>query len=155
MISDIGTAITNLILGIGLGIVIFMFVAYLIYMIGLAVIFRRLHVPAWKAFIPFLNFYALIKAMGAPSYWFFAALLPYVGFVYSVAVALRLGNIFGRGVIFSATWLTLGAPVGVWVVVRDGKEPNLEILNEPPQLVSRKQHKANLAAAKAARAAKA
>lgn len=140
----------NTLLGIGLGLVIFMFLAYLVYIIGLAKVFKQLDIPGWKALIPGYNFYVLIQAMGAPKRWFIVSLVPYIGAVYSLAIALRLGKMFGRGVIFSATWLTIGAPVGIWVIARQDGKPDFQVLTEPPLLISRKQHKANLAAAKVA-----
>ncbi len=123
------------------GAAIFLVVSYAAYMIGLIFVLRRLHRLSWQAFVPLLNYLAQIKAIHAPSRWFFLSLPPYLGAVYVAAVAIRLGRVFGRTPAFSLTWLTLGAPVGMWLLAFGKNNPDVAVLAEPAVLIDTKKLK--------------
>jgi hypothetical protein len=103
-------------LNIGIGIFLVLLVSYILYMIGLILVLRRLKKLSWQAFVPVLNYYAQIKAVNAPKSWFVLSLPPYIGAVYAGSVAIRLGSIFNRGPGFSLIWLTIGAPIGMFIL---------------------------------------
>lgn len=121
-------------------------ISYAWYCLCLALVLRKLQSPWWKAFIPGYNFMTLMQAVGLPTRWFFFAIVPYAGFVYSLVTADRLGRAFGKSFAYSATWLTVGAFVGMAHLgfsslqpdlgVRDWPVPSVKSLN---QLRNRKQ----------------
>ena len=98
---------------------------------GLFFVFRKLNARAWMAFVPILNFRELVIATGLPNRWFLYCLIPYAGGIYSIAVAERLGKMFGKNFAFSAFWLTLGSPLGMNILGFNKIEPNKEIAKNP------------------------
>jgi len=113
--------------------------AYLLYMVGLSLVFRQLSFPAWQAYIPLYNYYVLIQAVGLPKRWFGLAIVPYAGAVYALAISIRLGKIYKRGIAFSSTWLTFAAPIGMFVIALGKQKPNLAVIKEPPPAIDTKQ----------------
>lgn len=113
----------------------FMIIAYFVYMVGLIFVLKRLHRLSWMAFVPVVNYYAQVRSINAPKHWFWGALVPVVGAVYAGSTAIRMGAIFGRGPAFSLVWLTIGAPIGMFVIAL-GKAPvNQDLLNGTPRLL--------------------
>lgn len=108
--------------------------AYISYMIGLYAVLKRLDATAWHAFIPIYNFYALVRAVGAPTLWFFLSFLPYIGVAYAGSVAIRLGAIFGKDAKFSLFWLTFGAFWGMPIIARS-ETFNVELRDRPLRLL--------------------
>ncbi len=102
-------------------------VTYFTYCLGLFFVLKKLNTKPWQAFIPVLNYKALITAVGLPLRWFGYSLIPYTGAIYSVAIAERLGKIFNKSFAFSALWLTIGAPVGMNIIGFSKIKPNLAI----------------------------
>ncbi len=116
----------------GIGAVLILFLLYLWYCFCLALVFKKLQVAWWPAFVPGYNFMTLMGSVGLPRKWFFFALVPYVGFVYSLATAERLGKAFNKSFAYSATWLTIGAAVGMAQLGLSKKEqPDLSIRDLP------------------------
>jgi len=128
--------------GTFLAVIILAIAAYISYMIGLIVVLRRLDRLTWQAFIPILNYYAQVRAVGAPARWFFLSLTPYLGAVYAGSVAIRLGAIFGKGPAFSLFWLTFGASIGMPILARSPML-NKELYEKPIKLLDIRsiQHK--------------
>ena len=83
------------------------------------------------AFVPILNFRELVIATGLPNRWFLYCLIPYAGGIYSIAVAERLGKMFGKNFAFSAFWLTLASPIGMNILGLGKIKPNKEIAKNP------------------------
>ncbi len=127
--------ITNALVNIGIAFAVTMVVLYIVYMIGLILVLRRLKKLTWHAFVPILNYYAQVVAINAPKSWFALSLPPYVGAVYAGSVAIRLGRIFNKGPLFSLTWLTLGAPVGMFIIGLSKAPVNEEALLEKAVLL--------------------
>jgi len=109
------------------------------YVIGLSVVFRRLGAKAWQAFIPGYNYLVLIHILGLPKTWQATAFVPYVGQIYSVAVGVRLGKIFGKDAAFSSLWLTVGAPIGMPLIALSKVKPKLSVIKEPAPHIDPKQ----------------
>lgn len=130
------TMILNAIRSLGLVVIVGLFLVYLAYMIGLAMVFRQLGHRPLLAFVPLYNFYRLIAILNLPTRWFYPSLVPYVGTIFSVAVAMRLGKVYGHGLAYSAVWLTYGAPLGMNMLAFSKRKPNLAILKEPPLSIS-------------------
>lgn len=127
----------QLILGVGLTLVL----AYLVYMLGLGLVFRKLNQKMWPAFIPAYNYIVLIRVLGLPKSWQAVALVPYLGPIYSIPIGIRLGKIFGKSAAFSSFWLTLGAPVGMLIIVFTKKPLKLEVIDEPAPTIDTKKLK--------------
>lgn len=106
------------------------------YCVGLSLVLRKLNKRIWPAFLPIYNYKVLIESLGLPERWFFYSLVPYAGTVYSVAVAERLGKIFSRGFVFSSFWLTIGSPIGMYILGLGKTKPNYEIISSPPPKLS-------------------
>ncbi len=115
----------------GMIVIAIILVAYFWYCICLAAVLRKLQTPWWQAFVPGYNFMALMASVGLPRHWFFYALVPYVGFVYSLATAERLGRAFGKSFAYSATWLTIGAFIGMARLGFSKEVPDLSIKTQP------------------------
>lgn len=110
---------------------IFLF-TYFLYCIGLVFVLRRLGGRGWMAFFPLLNYKELIKSLGLPLRWFGYSLIPYAGTIYSLAIAERLGKVFGRGYVFSSFWLTIGSPIGMNIIGHSKTKMDLDIIKDPP-----------------------
>jgi hypothetical protein len=124
------------IIDVGVAVALAAAIAYLMYMVGLILVLRRLRRLTWKAFVPVLNFYAQVKAVNAPSSWFALALTPYVGAVYAGSIAIRLGAIFNKNAAFSVVWLTIGAPIGMFIIARSKEPINQDLLDSKIKLMS-------------------
>jgi hypothetical protein len=135
-------------INIGLAVVIVMVVAYLSYMLGLIFVLRRMGRLTWLAFIPIVNYYAQVRAINAPKRWFLLSMPPYIGAVYAGSVAIRLGAIFGRGPAWSLVWLTLGSPVGMYILAFSRRPIDVTILDEEAHLLDIKAVKHNSAPVK-------
>ncbi|MBI2797789.1 hypothetical protein HYX70_00630 [Candidatus Saccharibacteria bacterium] len=120
------------VLSLGYVVIVVLVVLYLVYMVGLSRVLGQLQARGWRAFVPIYNYYYLIKTLNLPKRWFFMALIPYAGSIYSFAVASRLGRVYRHNFIFSWFWLTFGAPVGMHIISLSKKGPNLEALKEQP-----------------------
>jgi hypothetical protein len=110
--------------------------AYVLYMVGLIFVLRRMDRLSWMAFVPLVNYYAQVRAVNAPRRWFALALTPYIGAVYAGSVAIRLGEIFGRGPAFSLLWLTIGAPIGMFIIAFASRPLNVALLDQPLRLMN-------------------
>lgn len=129
---------------LSLGAFIFLVVAYFVYMAGLSVVLRQLRAPAWRAFIPGYNIMAQIEAVGLPRNWFVKAIVPYVGALYALAIAVRLGRVYGRKPMFSSVWLTFGAPVGMWVIALGSHRPDMQVVASPPPHIDKAKFEARM-----------
>ncbi|QQS26923.1 hypothetical protein IPM44_04410 [bacterium] len=137
MIIDFLQWLWQLILGVGLTLIL----AYLVYMLGLGLVFRKLGQRMWPAYIPAYNYIVLIRILGLPKSWQAVAFVPYLGPIYSIPIGIRLGKIFGKSPAFSSFWLTIGAPVGMLVLAFSKKSLNLDVIKEPAPKIDTKKLK--------------
>ena len=119
------------IISAGILVIAAMMFLYLVYCIGLSLVFKKLSTPRWRAFIPMINYFSLINALGLPKSWYGASIVPYAGTVYSIAIAIRLGKVFGKGTAFSSFWLTAAAPVGMFVISLSKVKLDLAVIKSP------------------------
>ena len=83
---------------------------------GWWMIFTKAGEAGWKAIIPIWNILVLLKIVGREWWWLILMLIPIVGFIVWIIVALDLAKSFGRGtgfgiglIIFPYIWsLILG-----------------------------------------------
>lgn len=109
---------------------------YLWYCVSFAILLSKLKAKWWKAFIPVYNIRILVNSLKLPKRWFYLSIAPYVGSVYAIAIAYRLGQLWGKHFAFSAFWLTIGAPVGFLMLAFSKKQPDFNVLDSPPPSLS-------------------
>jgi hypothetical protein len=68
---------------------------------GWWMIFTKAGEEGWKAIIPIYNVIVLLKIVGREWWWVLLMLIPIVGFVVWIIVALDLAKSFGRGTGFA------------------------------------------------------
>lgn len=63
---------------------------------GLAKLFEKAGIPAWKAWVPWLNYYHWIKLVGRPQWWWYVTFIPIVNMVVFLLIRADLANHFGK-----------------------------------------------------------
>lgn len=94
-------------------------IGYLLVGFALMGVFKKAGEPGWAGFVPFYNSYLVVKLAGYNGWLFLLYLIPIVGFVFSIFVALGLGRAFGKGGAFSFFLLWLLSLIGYFVVGYD------------------------------------
>ncbi len=59
-------------------------------------IFTKAGEPGWAAIIPIYSTIVLLKIVGKPAWWFILFLIPGVGFIVWILVAIELAKKFGQ-----------------------------------------------------------
>jgi hypothetical protein len=90
-----------------IGIVIYLAIAILL-IAGLWKTFEKAGEPGWGVLIPFYNIYLICKIAGRPGWWLLLFLIPCVGFIIGIIVALDLAKNFGKGPLFGIGLFFLG-----------------------------------------------
>lgn len=74
---------------------------YLVFVIaviaGWWMMFEKAGEAGWKSIIPIYNIIILLKIVGREWWWVILFLIPIVGFIVWIIVALDLAKVFGRG----------------------------------------------------------
>jgi hypothetical protein len=73
---------------------------YVLLAIGWWMAFQKAGEEGWKALIPIWNVIVILKIVGREWWWILLMLIPIVGFIVWIIVALDLAKSFGRGVGF-------------------------------------------------------
>jgi uncharacterized protein DUF5684 len=68
---------------------------------GWWMIFTKAGEEGWKAIIPIYNIIVLLKIVGREWWWVILMIIPIVGFIIWIIVALDLAKSFGRGTGFA------------------------------------------------------
>jgi len=50
----------------------------------------------WAAIIPIYNYYVMLKVVKRPGWWLLLFLIPIVGFVFGIIVAIDIAKSFGK-----------------------------------------------------------
>ena len=74
---------------------------YVLLVAGWWMIFTKAGEDGWKALIPIWNVLVLLKIVGREWWWIILMIIPIVGFVIWIIVALDLAKSFGRGTGFA------------------------------------------------------
>lgn len=64
--------------------------------IGLYKMFEKAGIPAWKAFVPFLNTWEMVKVEKLRTHWFFWQFIPVVGWFISLWILVEFVKLFGK-----------------------------------------------------------
>lgn len=89
---------------------------YVLIAVSLWRVFSKAGFAGILALIPILNVFLLVKIAGYSAWAGLLYLIPIVGWVFSIFVALRLGERFGKGGAFSFFLLWVLAPIGYFVI---------------------------------------
>lgn len=64
--------------------------------IGLFKLFPKAGIEAWKAWVPFLNTWEMVKATKIKKHWFFWQFIPVAGWFISIWILIEFVKLFGR-----------------------------------------------------------
>jgi signal peptidase I len=73
---------------------------------GLAKLFTKVGVPAWKAYVPFYNTWVMQEIAERPRHWVFWQFIPVVGWFITPGIFIEFAKVFG---IFSLRQHTLAS----------------------------------------------
>jgi len=76
-------------------------VIYALLVAGWWMIFTKAGEDGWKALIPIWNTLIILKIVGREWWWIILLIIPIVGFIVWIIVALDLAKSFGRGTGFA------------------------------------------------------
>ncbi len=87
-------------------------VIMLVLVLGLAKIFTKAGYSAWMAFIPFLNYFVMVKIAKQSQWFFWLSFLPLIGLITSGVVLMSIARNFGKGTVFAVitmffSWITI------------------------------------------------
>lgn len=60
-------------------------------------IFSKAGQPGWAAIVPIYNFVVLLKIVNRPIWWIILLLIPFVGVIVAIILALDMAKAFGKG----------------------------------------------------------
>ncbi len=90
----------------------FLIAWYVIVAIALWRVFSKAGYAGILALIPIVNLFILSKVAGYSAWMTFLYLIPIVGFIFGIFIALRLGERFNKGALYSIFFLWLITPIG-------------------------------------------
>ena len=92
-------------------------IGYLLFtIIALRPVFAKAGYNGWSALIPIYNIYVLVKIAGFHGATVILYLIPVIGWIFSIVVAVRVGKAFGKGGGFSFFLLWLLSFIGYCIV---------------------------------------
>ena len=120
--------------------------SYVVWSIGLTRLFRKVGIPVWKAWVPYVQTWTLLRLGGQNGNWMWLFLVPYGSLVTSVFVYIgmhRIGIAFNKdtgtlilGILLPWVWaFMLGGPSEVYrpdLLALRGYPPPLEGYGSPP-----------------------
>ncbi|WP_159501744.1 DUF5684 domain-containing protein [Microbacterium sp. 18062] len=95
---------------------IFGLIVYVLVAIALWRVFAKAGWPGILAIIPIVNVFILVKIAGYSAWLTLLYVIPIVGWVFSIVVAVRVGRGFGRGGAFSFFLLWLIPFIGYFIL---------------------------------------
>lgn len=95
---------------------VFGIIWYVIVAIALWRIFSKAGYPGILAIIPIVNIFILVKVAGYSAWMTLLYIIPIVNIVFSIFVAIRLGQRFGKGGAFSFFLLWLFSVIGYLIL---------------------------------------
>lgn len=78
---------------------------------GLAKLFVKAGVPAWKAYVPFYNTWIMQGLCQRPKHWVFWQFIPVIGWFISPGIFIEFAKVFGQFSLRSHTAAALFAPI--------------------------------------------
>lgn len=97
---------------VGAGVGLFVGLIYLAFILLIVVscwkLFEKAGKPGWAAIVPIYNIIVLLEIVGKPVWWVVLFLIPCVGLVIAILVAIELAKAFGKGAGFGIGIALLG-----------------------------------------------
>ena len=94
--------------GLGIGMMLIWCAIVLVLVASLWKVFVKAGEPGWAAIVPIYNLFILAKIAGKPMWWGVLMLIPLVGFIVFIIVAIALAEKFGKGAGFGLGLSFLG-----------------------------------------------
>ena len=91
-------------------------IVYILIAIALWRVFSKAGYPGILAVIPIVNAFILVKVAGYSAWMTLLYLIPIVNIIFSIFVAVRLGQRFGKGGVFSFFLLWLFSVIGYFIL---------------------------------------
>lgn len=82
-------------------------------------VFTKAGEPGWASIVPFYNTYVEFRMAGFNPWLFLLLLVPVVNVVLALIVSYKIGEAFGKDVLFNILWMVLFPFVG-WLVLAFG-----------------------------------
>ena len=79
-------------------------------------IFTKAGEAGWKSIIPIYNVYVMFRVAGLNPWLFLLLLIPLVNVVLAIVVALKLGERFGKGAVWSIFLLVIFSTIGYLIL---------------------------------------
>ena len=76
------------------------FIVAVLMIIGMWKMFEKAGEAGWKAIVPLLNGYTLVKIIDGNGLKFLLLLIPVVNFIYGIILCFREAKAFGKGTLF-------------------------------------------------------
>ena len=91
---------------------------------GFALLFSKLNVPTWKAFIPFYNTLEIQKITGISKIWFFVQFFPIAGWFASLKIFISFSKTWNKFALLNHVAATLFAPLYFYYLGKTVKAEN-------------------------------
>lgn len=95
---------------------VFMIAYYVLYVIAAWKVFSKAGVPGILAVIPIVNTIFMIRIAGYSGWWVLIYLVPLANVIAAIFFAIKLGERFGKGGVFSFFLLWLIPFVGLFII---------------------------------------
>jgi hypothetical protein len=95
---------------------VFAFIWYVLVAVALWKVFSKAGYPGILAIVPIVNVFILVKIAGYSAWLGLLYIIPIVGWIFSIIVAVRVGRGFGKGGAWSFFLLWLFAFVGYFII---------------------------------------
>ncbi|GAA1611012.1 DUF5684 domain-containing protein [Leucobacter chromiireducens] len=89
---------------------------YVLSAIALWRVFSKAGYPGILALIPIVNIFILVKVAGYSAWMTLLYIIPIVGFIFALFVAIRMAERFGKGGAFAIFLLWLLNPIGYFII---------------------------------------
>lgn len=122
-------------IGIVLVFIVFSLAVGIFYCYCLGRIFRKAGRPLWTGFVPIYNIYIWIEIVGRPAWWIILMLIPLVGTVIQVFLAIDLARSFGKDAVFGVMLLWLFSFIGLPMLAFSNDEYRGPSVQNPNSLV--------------------
>ncbi len=95
---------------------VIMIAFYVVFVIAAWRMFTKAGYAGILALIPIVNVILIVKIAGYSAWMSLLYIIPIVGFIFAIFVALRLGTNFGKGAAFSVFLLWMFPIIGYFII---------------------------------------
>ena len=127
--------VAGIAMGLFVGVALFALAIVIFYGYCMGRIFRKAGRPLWAGFIPVYNIYVWIEIVGRPTWWIILMLIPLVGTVIQVFLAIDLARSFGKDEVFGVLLLWLFSFIGLPMLAFNDDEYKGPSVANPNSLV--------------------